>query len=110
MITLQIQPFDFDLHCTNDRQEAIDWLKEKYSHCDTIEEEIEAIKNCRGLFIDFASLLFWEIEDESVLDHEILHVTWYFLNKASIPISTEEHEIQCYLFEHIKRLILNSSI
>lgn len=109
MKVITVQPFDLDVYVTSNKIEAIDWITKNYSDHETFEETINSIKHDRGIFHDFgtdsAILLYYT--DNSSLDHEIIHATWKILNYVGIPINHEEHEIQCYLFEHIKKLILN---
>ena len=42
---------------------------------------------------------------ESTIVHEAVHVSWYIMDGVGIKVDQDNHEIQCYLIEHIVREI-----
>lgn len=46
------------------------------------------------------------VPDSTCLDHELIHVTWFILDHYGVQIDADNHEIQAYLFEYIKRELL----
>jgi hypothetical protein len=99
-----VEPFHFGVTVFNNQQECIDWVIS--NHADY--EIVEVIKSSKGLFHQFKNdpkfMLYYQ--DIDTLEHEIIHATWFLLDYASIPLFADNHEIQAYLFEHIKRLII----
>jgi len=98
-----VEPFHFTVNVFDNKKECIDWVILNHADYDIVE----TIKNSEGLFHQFQNdpkfMLYYQNID--TLEHEIIHATWFLLDYASIPLSVDNHEVQAYLFEHIKRLI-----
>ena len=116
MKNIVVEPFSFNVAIFEDKEECISWVKE---HHPTDQETLDKLKNCEGLTMQFesspvyvfansASTVFAiYLKDMESLDHEIVHLTWYILEYSEVNIDSNNHEIQAYLFDYIKRLILN---
>lgn len=101
-----VEPFNLDLFVFDDRKECMEFIMK--NHAD--QEQASLIENEEeGIFLQFNNypnrILFYGNPKD--VEHEIIHATWYILDHVGIPLSVDNHEIQCYLFEHIKRLILS---
>jgi hypothetical protein len=106
MKNIVVEPFSFNVAIFEDKEECISWVKE---HHPTDQETLDKLKNCEGLTMQFESNPVFAIylKDMESLDHEIVHLTWYILEYSEVNIDSNNHEIQAYLFDYIKRLILN---
>lgn len=103
-----VEPFQFVISIFFDKEECMNWLHEKHPQdVDTMEK----LKNCEGLAMKFETnpVFGLYLKNLESLDHEIIHLTWYILEYAGIEFDSSNHEIQAYLFEHIKRLILSKT-
>lgn len=105
MKNIIVEPFSFNVAIFEDKEECISWIKQ---HHPTDQETLDKLKNCEGLTMQFESspVFGLYLKDLESLDHEIVHLTWYILEYAEVNIDSNNHEIQAYLFDHIKRLII----
>jgi hypothetical protein len=99
-----VEPFNFPIFSFKDKEKCQKWVKLNYPNETKLIEDLD---NVFGIFYQFPGpssfLLFYN--NNTTLDHELIHATWYILNYAGIEIDSNNHEIQAYLFEHIKRLL-----
>lgn len=107
MKTLKIQPFDYNLYFFTDKEELINWINKEHPNSQDI---IDKLKSSIGLMIEFDKQPIFALYVESLdsLDHELIHATWFILNFAGVIIDRDNHEIQAYFFEYLKKLILES--
>ena len=112
MENIVVEPFSFNVAIFTDKGECMSWvIKEKQDSQDLLDN----IQSSLGIFGKLevnptTTKFFIYYDNDSTLDHEIIHATWYLLEHAGVDISYDNHEIQAYLFEHIKRLITSKNL
>lgn len=111
MKVINIQPYDLDLNVfTSNRSLKMYCKKHSYliRSTDGDNEEME-LDNCRGLSLLFPDnemmLLLPKEYDDEVLDHELVHITWFVSKIIGQQLDYGNNEFQAYLFTDLKKKI-----
>lgn len=108
MQEIKVEPFNITIRISSDKEEAITWIKTY--HPNDIDN-IDLLRSSEGLTLLFEeNPKFFMYYQPTSLDHELIHLTWFILEFTGIKITHDNHEIQSYLFEYLKKLITNQNI
>jgi hypothetical protein len=103
---ITIEPFE--ARCDvwyGDFQKNLKELEDTYPGADF--NDLRNLKNMTGTIevSDGGQFFIMLLSDKSGLTHESIHLSWKVLSAAGVKLSPDNHEIQNYLVDHIKREI-----
>lgn len=108
MKVINIQPYDLDLHVFTSNRSLKMYCK-KNSYLITKDEEDIDLSTCKGLSLVFPDhtlmVLLPKEYDEEVLDHELVHITWFVSHIIGQQLDYGNNEFQAYLFTDLKKKI-----
>lgn len=106
--TVMVEPFHVPLIVAFGRKQAEKFLKKGFK-C----EPPEQLESCSGFATELANskgqlsffVMMPKVETEAITWHEALHLATYVLDYVGVKTDPDNHEILCYLQDHIVRLI-----
>ena len=107
-----IFPFEI-MVCFGDKSKMFKSLEKYISKCDLIDFKKRTFKKgCYSMFNGGQSLI-WiyrkplDIQDLSLLNHEIFHAVTYILERVGITLSESSEETYAYLTQYLTEKIYN---
>lgn len=104
-ITIKIQPFNYDVTIFTTKKEFAKYFKLKGLDTAILDGVIGYCCNIEDETNSELSLLLPSKYNEGITIHESVHLSWFVLEIAQVPLNSDTQEIQAYLVEYIVKQI-----
>lgn len=104
---INIHPYDLELYVfTSARSFKMFCKKSNYLIHHGEDFSLDHIKGLANMYPDNTTTMLLPAKyDEEVLDHELIHITWYIAQIIGQGLTYDNNEFQTYLFGDLKKKI-----
>lgn len=111
MIKVLVEPYEIPVLVFSSSRGFLQYIKRSCTR-DTYRIIAKDLKEASAFTVKTSShgdseIVIYTSDRDLLLDHELIHATWFILDDKGVILTVSNHEAQTYLFTSLKKQILN---